>query len=130
MSRGRLVFLVRVLLLLAVCYLVMTVGGEYLSPSTGKTTLWLTQEKFYQYIESHPIALPNGESLTLHRGQIESLSIEPGGQAPESEAAEVSFVVRSDQGRYGVQGSMSLHNSDMDRYPIVNLGKGWYVTKK
>jgi hypothetical protein len=129
-SRGRLVFLLGVLLLLAVCYLVMTVVSEYLLPSTGKTTLWLTQEKFYQYIESHPIALPNGESLILHREQIESLSIEPGGQAPESEAAEVSFVVRTDQVRYDVQGSMSLHTSDIDRYPIVNLGQGWYVTKK
>ncbi len=130
MSKGRLGVLLGVLLFLTVCYLAMTVTGGSPWPSTGKATLWLTQEKFYQYIEGDPIALPDGESLTIHREQIESLSIEPGGQAPESEAAEVSFVVRTDHGRYGVQGSMSLHTSDMYQYPIVNLGKGWYVTKK
>ncbi len=127
MSRARLGLLLGLLLLLTVCYLVMRVHPL---PSTKKATPWLTQEEFYQYIEGQTIALPDGESLTLHRGQIEALSIETGGEAPESEAAEVSFVVKTDRGRYRVQGVMSLHNLDGTRYPIVNLGLGWDVTKK
>ena len=127
MSRARLGLLLGLLLFLTVCLLVMR---RPLSPSTRKAALWLTQEKFYQYIEGEPIALPDGESVTPHRGQLEALHIEPGGDAPGSGAAEVSFVVRTDHGRYGVQGIMSLHNSDGIRYPIVNLGRGWDVTKQ
>src|SRR5689334_20367244 len=103
----------------------MRVVSVYQWPSMKKPTPWLTQEKFYQYIEGQRIALPNEESLTIHREQIESLSIEPGGRAPESEGADVSFVVRTDQGRYGLQGLMSRHRSDIYVYPIVNLDRGW-----
>ena len=98
MSKARLVFLLGVLLFLAVCYLVMMIFGVHQSPSTKKAMPWLTQEKFYQFIEGQRIALPNGESLILHGEQIESLSIEPRGEGPESEFAEVSFVVGTDQG--------------------------------
>jgi hypothetical protein len=126
-SRSRRVLLLSVLLSLAVCSLIVSVSR---TPSTKKATPWLTEEKFYQFIGGQSLALPGGESLTLHQDQIESLRIEAGGQGPESEAADVSFVVRTDQGRYGVQGMMSLHNSDGNRFPIVNLGRGWNVSKK
>jgi hypothetical protein len=129
-KRGRLVFLLAVLLSLTVCYLIRMVVSVYQWPSVKKPTLWLTQEKFYQYIEGERIALPNGESLTIHKEQIESLSIEPGERAPESEGADASFVVKTDQGRYGLQALMSLHRSDIYVYPIVNLGLGWNITKK
>jgi hypothetical protein len=101
-SRSRRVLLLSVLLSLAVCSLIVSVSQ---TPSTKKATPWLTEEKFYQFIGGQSLALPGGESLTLYQDQIESLRIEAGGQGPESsEAADVSFVVRTDQGRYGVQG--------------------------
>jgi hypothetical protein len=121
------VILLSALLFLAVCYLIVSF---YQSPSRKKFTLWLTQEGFYKFIEGKSLALPDGESLTLHKEQIESLTIEPGGDGAESEAAEVSFVVRTDRMRYGVQGVMSLHSMDGTSYPIVNLGRGWNVSKR
>lgn len=128
--RSRLVFLLGMLLVLTVCYLVAMVVSGYQPPSTKAVPLWMTREEFYQYIERNPIALPDGKSLTLHREQIESLSIEPGGEAPESDAAEVSFVVRTDRGRYRMHGLMSLHINDIYKSTIVNLGRDWDVTKE
>jgi hypothetical protein len=93
-------------------------------------TPWLSKEEFYRYIDGQQVALPGGEPLTICQEQIEQLSIEPGEDAPESEGANVSFVVRTPQGRIGLQGLMSLHTSDASRYPIVNLNRGWNVTKQ
>jgi hypothetical protein len=129
-SRGRIGFLLGMLLFLTVCYLVAMVVSGYQSPSTKKVPLWMTRENFYQHIEGKPIALPDGKSLTLHGEQIESLSIEPGGEAPESDAAEVSFVVRTDRWRYKMHGFLSLHISDIYKSIIINLGRGWDVTKE
>jgi hypothetical protein len=134
-SRSRLGFLLFVLLFLAACHLIASLNHL---PLRKKGTFWLTQEKFYQYIEGETIALPDGagissqerKSLTLHREQIESLKIEPAGEGPESEGAQVTFIVRTDQGRYMAQGFMSLHKVEGIYCPIVNLGLGWNVTKK
>jgi hypothetical protein len=131
--KGRLVVPLTVLLFLAACPLIVRL---YRPQAKREDALWLTQEKFYQYIEGKTITLPGGEgsspkegrSLTVDRGQIESLRIEPGGEGPESEAAQVTFIVTTDQGRYTVQGLMSLHGMDGEYHPIVNLGKGWYVS--
>ena len=127
MSKGRLVGLLGALLILAACYLAVNLRQ---SPSSARAKAWLDSESFYRFVDGELLALPDGGSLVLHNQRIESLAIEPGGDGTEPKAAEVSFVVRTDQARYGVRGVMSLHNMDGDTYPIVNLGRGWDVSKK
>lgn len=95
-----------------------------------RVRLWLTTEKFYQIIEGESIALPDGGWLSLHKDRIDLLRIEPEGDGEEPGFFDVSFVVRSEQGSYRVQGVMSLQHIESLRLPMVNLGKGWNVSKE
>jgi hypothetical protein len=128
--KDRLVFLLGSLLVLSVCYLAIPVVSTYEWRSTKKPALWLTHVKFDEYLDGQRIALPDGGSVTIQKARIESLSIEPANEAPESKRVNVSFVLTADQGRYGVQGLVSLYTSDIYESPVVNLCVGWYVTKK
>ena len=69
MRRGRLVFLLGVLLFLAVWCLVMMVVSVYHLPSTKKPTPWLTREEFYQYMAQTQHSCHQGQSrrLCCHR---------------------------------------------------------------
>ena len=121
MSKGRFVFLLGVLLFLAVCYLVLSVSQ---SPPPSKLVPLFSEDKFYAFIEGTSIALPDGGSLVIHRDRIESLRIEP-----VSEGDQVTFELGSDKGRYSVEGYISLHNTEGYYDPIVNLGRGWEISK-
>lgn len=122
MSKGRFVFLLGVLLFLAVCYLVLSVSQ---SPPPSRLVPLFSEDKFYAFIEGTSIALPDGGSLVIHRDRIESLRIEP-----VSKGDQVTFELGSDKGRYSVKGYISLHNTDGHYDPIVNLGRGWDISKQ
>lgn len=135
MSKRRLKILLGLLGFLAVCHLAASTilpyfASTYRPSFKQKPPLWLSKEKFYKFVEGESLALPGGKALTLHKELIESLSMDRGGDGPESEAAEVSFVVRAGEQQYDVQGTISFHNSDGHRYPIVNMGVGWAALKK
>lgn len=123
MHRNRPRLLWGVLLILAVGYLVVSLSRSPI-PSKAKP-LFSSKEEIAEFIEGQSIALPDGRSLVIHRDQVKSLRIEP---APE--ANQVTFELGDDGERYAVNGYMSLHYSDGTSYPMVNLGLGWYVSKK
>ncbi len=122
MSKARFGFLLGVLLFLAVCYLVLSVSQ---SPPPSRLVPLFSEDKFYAFIEGTSITLPGGGSLVIHKDRIESLRIEP-----VSKGDQVTFELVNDEGRYSVEGYLSLHNSDGDYYPIVNLGRGWGISKQ
>jgi hypothetical protein len=121
-SKGRFIFLLGVLLFLAVCHLVVSVSQ---SPPPSRLVPLFTEDEFYAFIEGASIAPPDGGSLVIHRDRIESLRIEP-----VSEGDQVTFELGSDDGRYFVEGYISLHNTEGHYYPIVNLGRGWDISKQ
>lgn len=129
MKRRRLYLLLGMLLFLSTYHLVATLMGEVPPTHSRKVPAWLTQQMFYQFIDVQTVPLPGGESLTLRKERVESLHIKPT-EDPDSEAADVSFVVRTDQGRYRFYGLMDLYHQDETPYLVVNLGKGWAISKE
>ncbi|WP_165070901.1 hypothetical protein [Paludisphaera rhizosphaerae] len=115
-------FLLCVLVLLSVCYLTVSLSPWPVAPK--HEPVFSSDEAFYEFVEGQPIQLPDGGAFVVHRAQVELLRMEPA-----SDGDQVAFDLCGDGERYSVDGFVSLHNSDGVVSPIVNLGKGWFVSK-
>jgi hypothetical protein len=132
MGGARFVLLLAVLSVLTLGYLVSsslsTSPSSGLPAGSGKGgTSWLTRDAFLAYVDGEAILPPDAQDkpenyIGLKKEQVESLEIEP-----EGEYARVRFVVETGQGRYAVDGTMTLHNIEGRRY-LTKFSK-WVVTR-
>jgi hypothetical protein len=107
-------------------------------PSVKNTPSWLEQGKIREFLEGQTLELPDGDGISEPRGRtvmlqmerMESLRIEPQDSSEVGGTAQISFAYTVGETRYIIQGFVYMHNIDGLYHPIVNLGKGWYVTKQ